>query len=105
MVVLLELWPDVSRSLAKLRPFRRSMLGRGSYLVNYLEGISRMTEEVPPDPGRWVPHPCVFARAGFHRLVVHGISAARMGRFWWIPKPPTLSQKARTGGAPSDSEI
>jgi hypothetical protein len=30
------------------------MLGRGSYLVNYLEGISRRTEEVESDPGRWV---------------------------------------------------
>src|ERR1700675_394194 len=64
MVVLLELWPKVSRSMAKLSPFRRSMLGRGSYLVNYLEGISRRTEEVQSNPGRWVPHPCVLCKGG-----------------------------------------
>src|SRR5438552_8179513 len=39
MVALLEVWPDVSRFMAKLSPCRRLMLGPQRYLVNCLKGL------------------------------------------------------------------
>src|ERR1700736_805507 len=95
MVVLLELWPDVSRSMAKLSPFRRSMLGRGSYLVNYLEGMSRRTEEVQPDPGRWVPRPCVLCERGVSQACGAWNFSSPHGPFLVDTENPNFSQKAR----------
>jgi hypothetical protein len=78
--------------MAKLSLFRQLMLGRGSYLVNYLERICRRTEKVQPERGRRVSHPYVLCKRGIPQTRIESAFFAVPAGVQRMPKDPPFAK-------------